>query len=300
MLLNRKSKIILGVFAFTVITFGLGSGFDATCEYSCIGQAFADNHEIKFFGVTIDGDDDDSSSSRQSSPFQQDFADDLKTIEIKSVRTNWLVGASPDAKVHLTFKDFRSEKDWEINASGGNLAIKVLKKGPLEAILLVPASFGGGIQMATVSGDLKFTSLGKAQTLAIESVSGELKLDTIPQTDLALKTVSGEVFLTSVEATPELKIRIETVSGGINASLNKPMSNFKVSSVSGEFELALSKGIGFDFDLSGVSSDFNGLPDLGTTKTNRPGHRKASGSFGSEPRGKLEFSSVSGDFNLKL
>jgi DUF4097 and DUF4098 domain-containing protein YvlB len=168
----------------------------------------------------------------------------------------------------------------------------------LEGEIQLPKTFKGEIELTNISGDIAVDKLAQAESFEIATVSGDLAVMAAPTKTLSVNTVSGDVKLEPAVLKNTLVIEYNSVSGDLNATLKSPIKKFDANSVSGDVNLKASKTVGFNFEMEGVSADFEGLPKS-TTKSEGFGHREAKGSFGEGTKGELSFNSVSGDFNLK-
>lgn len=326
---KRMKNIVIGLGAFTLVTLGLGKFFDTRCESSCIGEAFAANTEnglkgLEKFNIILDDDDDkivinkgdgpvihitkdDSDSlggdegnpSRTDKPLTESIpAKDLKQVQIKSYITDWKVVEAADDQIHFVFKGYLPPKEWTIKTSGSKLDLETTKKGPLEGELQLPKNFAGEITFTNITGDITVEKLAKADSFHLTTVSGDLNLKAAPARTLNINTVSGDVEFLPVLVNKDLEIDYNSVSGNLNAVLKTPVKEFSAKSVSGNVDLKAGKTVGFEFEMEGISASFDGLPKE-THQTEGFGNRSAKGSFGADPKGRLTFNSVSGDFTLE-
>jgi DUF4097 and DUF4098 domain-containing protein YvlB len=324
---KRMKNIIIGLGAFTLITLVLGKFFDTRCETSCIGEAFAANTKDGLDGlgnfniifddddrimlkrgdgpnIHISGGDSDTLGGDAENPARTDKAitetipgKDVKELELKSYVTDWKVVESADDQIHFVFKGYLP-KEWTIKNSGGKLEVEVTKKGPTFGELQLPKSFAGEFTLTNISGDISVEKLAGTSEFHLMSVSGDLKVKAAPSKVLSINTVSGDVDFEPASLNKDLDIAYNSVSGDLRAALMTPVKEFEAQSVSGGVDLIAGKSVGFDFEMEGISASFDGLPE-DTQQKEGFGNRSAKGSFGASPKGRLKFSSVSGDFNLR-
>lgn len=324
---KRMRNLVIGLGAFTLVSLGLGKFFDTRCESSCIGEAFAanakdgldglgdfnivfdDNDKITIkkgdgpnIHITTNGSDslggDADNPSRTDKPFTETLpGKDLKELEIRSYVTDWKVVESADDQVHFVFKGYLPN-EWTVKNSGGKLELEVTKKGPNQGELQLPKTFAGKLTLTNISGDISVEKLAVTEEFHLMNVSGDLNVKAAPSKALSINTVSGDVDFEPASLNKDLDIAYNSVSGDLQASLKTPVKEFEVQSVSGDVELSAGKTVGFDFEMEGISASFEGLP-RDTQQQEGFGNRSAKGSFGTGPKGKLKFNSVSGEFNLK-
>ena len=112
--------------------------------------------------------------------------------------------------------------------------------------------YGEKIQATTVSGNL---SLDKYQgdSLKINTTSGNLKLSSIATSTITIKTVSGDIKQPSgIWDTTALKV--ETVSGDMEAALSDHWKKMTFNTMSGDIELILpAESNPFDVNLESMS-----------------------------------------------
>jgi hypothetical protein len=308
---ERLKKLVIGLSAFTLGTLGLGKFFDTRCETSCIGEAFAANKGFEFkldqdrkivlgphITLTLDDEDGNQAARIDESVTETLPGKDLKDIHIKSYITDWKVIESTDDQVRLVFRGY-VPKEWTIKQDGGKLDLELKKKGPREGELQLPKNFAGSLTLDNVSGEVQIEKLAQAQDFHLNSVSGDVQIKAGPSRRLNLNTVSGDVVLQADPSHKELEIDSNSVSGDVVITLRSPVRELDAKSVSGNLQLRAGKSVGFEFEMEGVSASFEGLPK-DTRKTEGFGNRSAQGSFGADPKGRLRFNSVSGDFSLEL
>lgn len=321
---KRMKNIVIGLGAFTLITLALGKFFDTRCEASCIGEAFAANTKDGWDGLIVFDDNDDrvtigkgngplihiSSGDSDTlggdadNPARTDKAitesipsKDIKELELKSYITDWKVVESADDQFHFVFKGYLPPKEWTVKNSGGKLEVEVTKKGPTFGELQLPKNFAGELTLTNISGEITIEKLAGTSEFHLMTVSGDLKVKAAPSKSININTVSGDVDFEPSSLNQDLDIAYNSVSGDLKVTLMTPVKEFEAQSVSGNVNLKAGKNVGFDFDMEGISASFDGLPD-DTQQKEGFGNRSAKGSFGASPKGKLKFSSVSGDFNL--
>ncbi|MCX6131304.1 MAG: DUF4097 family beta strand repeat-containing protein [Proteobacteria bacterium] len=290
---KRVQTILIVLVLFSVGSFILAQVFDSRCKTSCIGEAFAENSAHGFKGF-----DNININVENSSTTEVFNSKDLKDIVIKSNGTNWTITEAADDKGTLQFTGYRLTKEWTLSPSAGKLSIETTGKGPNEATLKLPKDFDGKIVLVTSSGDVTIEKLAKTNRLELTDVSGDIQINASPSQDLLINTVSGDVEFKTKELSPALTLGFHSTSGDLKADLVSPMKSFKAKTISGNIELIVAKGVGFAFELEGISSSYDGLPE-GTEALEGAAHHRAIGSFGLEPKGELSFKSVSGDFHLK-
>jgi DUF4097 and DUF4098 domain-containing protein YvlB len=326
---KRMKNIVIGLGAFTLITLGLGKFFDTRCESSCIGEAFAANTKdglegLGNFNIILDDDDDkivinkgdgpkirittdgkDTLGGDEGNPARTAKAvtetvpgKDIRELNIKTYVTDWKVVDSADDQLHFVFKGYLPPKEWTVKTTGDKLNLEVTKKGPLEGELQLPKNFSGEINITNVNGDITVEKLAQASGMHLTTVSGDVNVKAVPTRILNINTVSGDVELQPTALSKDLEIDYNSVSGNLTAALNSSVKDFAAKTVSGNVDLKAGKAVGFEFDMEGISASFEGLPK-DTHQTEGFGNRSAKGSFGADPKGKLTFNSVSGDFQLR-
>jgi hypothetical protein len=324
---KRMKNIVIGLGAFTLVTLILGKFFDTRCESSCIGEVFAANTKDGLDGlgnfniifdkddrimikrgdgpnIHISGRDSDTLGGDADNPARTDKAitesipsKDIKELDLKSYITDWKVVESADDQIHFVFKGYLPPKEWTVKNSGSKLEVEVTKKGPTFGELQLPINFAGELILTNISGEISIEKLGATSEFHLMTVSGDLKVKAAPSKILSINTVSGDVDFEPASLNKDLDIAYNSVSGDLRATLTTQVKEFEAKSVSGNVKMKAGKNVGFDFEMEGISASFDGLPD-DTRQTEGFGNRSAKGSFGTSPKGKLKFNSLSGDFNL--
>lgn len=319
---SKTKKILLGLSLFTLAMLGIGRLLDSRCEGSCIVEAARANagadwsklnggpfnfnyryssSDDSFRGthlaIDLDGDEDDTEENalRKSEPLREDYeGQSVKDIQINSYVTQWSIKEGSTDKLSVTYRGYLEGKEWTVNASGDRLNIKLGKKGPLEAELTLPKDYRGDLHLETVSGDCDLSSLAQTRALTVTGVSSDLQVKSAPSEELRIETVSGDIRFSAQTPRPGLKIALNTISGDASLVLESPIKELKSKTVSGDLELKVSPALGFDFEMETVNGSSEGL----ATEANAGSPQNHRASLGPEPRARLTFESISGDFKL--
>lgn len=134
---------------------------------------------------------------------------------------------------------------------------------------------GAGVKTKTASADTTVT--GRVRSLAINSVSGDVRVRGEVESDASLKTVSGDARLDRVDGS----LSVQTVSGDVNAGTIGGSADAKTvsgdirieavragdvrfTSVSGDVEIGIAQGSALDVDAGSTSGDLSSEVPLGS------------------------------------
>ncbi len=175
-----------------------------------------------------------------------------------------------DKKVHTAVIDgalmikFAASGNLGTNSKGKSLTVKIP-----EAMLL------SEIAVDTVSAEVSVDMKAEVRTIDIDTVSGSTDIKNLSGDSVGVDTTSGRITvsgatfakasLDSVSGRIEIDdsaltdVDAETVSGRINCSFRDgaAIDELDFSSVSGDIEILLPEGVGFEAKLSSVSGDFD-------------------------------------------
>lgn len=299
---SKLGKICLGLAATAIISLSLGRYFDSQCEMGCLMAAGKDVIDKKGgdWNIQITDDDrDEIKGNRIEGPLLVKLPDmkTLATVKVKVVSTEVKVMKGDQLEVKAF--EYRTDKEWEITGSGGLLSLDFLEKGPERVEITLPANFAGKLNISSVSGDLE---IGQAMPLAeldLQSTSGDISIASWPTESLSINTVSADVSGRNAgEAAPQ-KVKLQAVSGDFNIEIPSGFETFTANTVSGNVNVKFTgKKPEFEYRLHSISGDFRGIP--GAVVQEGIANRETGGKVG-EPKGsRLEFESISGDFELTL
>ncbi len=134
----------------------------------------------------------------------------------------------------------------ELDLSLNSLSLKTTS-GDIEINNNVTAN---NLTIDTKSGEIKTNNI-KSNKTDIQSISGDLYLESLVSKDIYLHTISGEVEVNKIEG----KLEIKTTSGDIEIDHFSIRNNSKITSISGDVDLNLSKDSHCNVIESSVSGD---------------------------------------------
>ncbi|MBC7660699.1 MAG: DUF4097 family beta strand repeat protein [Chitinophagaceae bacterium] len=302
----QKSRLclfmILGV--VVIVSLSLGRWFDSRCDKGCLQSvlhnSFANvgnDFSTKLGDFHVDSDEEnDEVSSGSSTLADLPALDGITVIHVKSVATDWVVNQT--AETFALSLSSQKHKDRVVVAKkGSTLTIEIKANGPKQAELSLPIKFIGKLELGTVSGDIHVSSKLALAALKLDTASGDLKLEGWPRDALEINTVSGNVQSTADEPIMAKTIQFQSVSGDLKAHISEGFQSFTAHTVSGTVRLKLPKALAFVYKLHAISGDFMGMPKGGDLKDGF-GNKDLKGTFGVNPQSRVEFESVSGDFEL--
>lgn len=161
---------------------------------------------------------------------------------------------------------------------GGTLVVEVPRPAGIPEYAQIQPSYtlsvpsGANIESKTVSGDTKVT--GVTGNIKVSAVSGDVFVDNLPHS-----------------------LNVDVVSGDVEVTLNKDMTNLAVKSISGDVSISAPAGTGGKLSFNAVSGDVDSSLS-GITVTSKPGHKSASGTFGTGVTS-VDVSTVSGDITIR-
>jgi len=306
-----RPRYVAILFATMILCFGVGKVFDSRCEGGCLNDAFANstNWNNKNFNFSYDRDDEDEDNdSNRSGNNGADGPDadaapalppmeEIDTVVIQSVSTDWVVNAT-DVKPDLFLTGTHGKDRWKLVKIGKTLTIDVKPGAAKNAVLNIPKSFNGSLEIHTVSGEVEVLGKISLQKLLIESASGNVDFSSWPSEKLTLNTISGDIrSVQSARDTVPKSLALNSVSGDIRLEINNNFENFRARTVSGDLHLRVAKMVSFAYEMTTVSGSFESVP--GGNKDNGIGSKQYSGKFGEPASAQLYFDSISGDFELE-
>lgn len=242
--------------------------------------------------------------------------------EVSEIEINWVSGditfeESDYGKIEISEKSNNKFEDSEMRyqVDDGKLTVDFGKdmfrfinfRGSLSKNLTVKVPKGYVLDKITAksaSANFKNESVN-AESTVIESASGEINIGEIKGDSLKANSISGDieingadfadvsVFTTSGECKVSAdckKLKTESVSGDVNASLSNKIEEIDASSVSGDINIRLPENTdGFTVDKDTVSGNF----DSDFSVSSKNGKYK----FGNG-RIEIKFKTVSGDISI--
>ncbi len=299
---TKLSKLAWSLSAVTVVSLSLGKYFDSQCEIGCLlaeGKSIAGKNSNSF-NITFSDDDDEEESDKKpliGGPLEVKLPTvaALKKLSYRGVAAE--VKIRKGAALAVRAFNYRTDKTWKIEASDNELRLDFQKKGPDRLEIDLPTGFKGELDLSTVSGNLDIGEGLELVDLTIQSTSGDVSYKSHPAGDLTIKTVSGDVSSNTLGAVSPKTVDIESVSGDCQVELSSRFQSFKANTVSGDIKVSLSgKDSAYDYRMHSISGEFTGIP--GASIKEGIANRETDGKVG-EPKGsRLEFESISGDFQL--
>lgn len=265
-------------------------------------------------------------------PFNVAGTYEANASEVTSIDVNWVAGSATvtpydgnTVKVtELAQRDLSDSEKFVCSVSGGILEIKYCAPGmnlinvTKKLEVLVPKTLADKLDVLDInatsaevtvsdfsantfnvsetSGDADISNIN-ADTSKVHSVSGEITIENMTVTEIDLNTVSGEIRLTGVTAD---NVKSNTTSGG--QEFNGTFKDVDADSVSGEISVTSNVDpdrMKIHTTSGGITITFPGNKDLTVS------YSTVSGRFNSEipvrtgDSGDYNFSSVSGNINLK-
>ena len=147
--------------------------------------------------------------------------------------------------------------------------------------------------LSLTSGDVRLDSALTAQSFRIASVSGDIRLGSVDCKSFDIHSTSGDIRLESLAGAGEVRTTSGTISLG---SLVRMDGSVKLSTVSGDVQLALAQSVGADVDAHCLSGDISSTYPLSYSGSRR---NDASGKIGTAPYSSLMLSTTSGDIRIK-
>jgi len=165
-------------------------------------------------------------------------------------------------------------------------SIRVDKHRLINTLRLTPRPKYKGNQQYGASFDL---SIPNSASVEIGTVSGDVRIDGV-EGAVAVDSISGDVELDGLPAS----VRIKTVSGSIEVSLGTGMGHLSIETVSGSVGIQAPPQTGGTVKVETVSGKIS-AKDPGVSIAEKPGHKSASGTIGSEDANtKIDIETVSG------
>ena len=296
-----KKKIIKKKFKITLLVLFLISFFS---YISCFVVLYNSNYKLsnykeefkKVFGANV-SDNLFDFSNRNSSHYFSDTSgyaidNNIKTLHIKTVSSNISLKSydsdhfnanysGNSSKSNETVSDgfIFDKKDNTLNISM-NDAEKKIYNGSIE--ILIPNNFNGNIVIDTVSGNINLDSINTSN-LTVKSISSDVILgDNNISDKLNINSKSGNISLYSL--TKYKNANFKTIAGNIDIALSNSINSLDISSISGDVILSDADTMdNVKFELSSKSGDI----DANNTKL-----QKGNGNS------KVKVTTISGDINL--
>ncbi len=297
---TNLSNVAWSLLAVTVVSLSLGKYFDSQCDIGCLfaeGKSIASKNGDDF-NITFSGDDDENDKKpRISGPLEVK----LPTLSVLTKLS--YQGVSTEVKIRkgavlaVRAYDYQTDKKWKIQESGNELRLDFQRKGPDRLEIDLPADYKGTLALSTISGNLDIGEGLAFIDLKIESTSGDVNYQSHPSGDLSINTVSGDISSNKLGAVGPKTVDIKSVSGDCQIEILSGFQSFKANTVSGDVKILLSgKDPAYEYRMHSISGEFTGVP--GAVVKEGIANRETDGKVG-EPKGaRLEFESISGDFQL--
>lgn len=158
-----------------------------------------------------------------------------------------------------------------------------------KAVVRVPKSFES-LKLKTVSGEVRLSSV-ECSSLKLSSVSGEFTVEGVVTHELSGSSVSGDLHIDDVLVKRELQF--SSVSGDCRVSLkDRPPRRVQLATTSGDVLIKIEKVPPMEVRVSCVSGDF--VHNLNLSKVAKNVYRNAD-----VPDCEFKLTSVSGDVVLK-
>jgi hypothetical protein len=301
----RLPLIAWSLLATAIVSLATGSYFDSQCEGGCL---FAEVKDVVKRNngkshIVVDDDYEDDDKSHQSALIEGPMNVDVSGI--KALQKLSYTGIGSEVKIRkganlaVRAYEYRTDKGWQVKKSGNELSLNFEKKGPERVEIDLPSDFKGMLLLSTISGNLDIGEGIALSDLTLHTTSGDVSTESQPSGNFSINTVSGDITSTKAGATSPKSITLRAVSGDCRLELASNFSLFKANTVSGDINLRLvGKNPSFAYQMHSVSGDFTGIPQA--TVNEGIAHREVAGKVGDPKDARMEFESVSGDFELKL
>jgi lia operon protein LiaG len=172
----------------------------------------------------------------------------------------------------------------------------------------LPESYKKDLTLNITSGDVSFNgdyTFGKA---GIYETSGDINAGSLTADTITLKTVSGEINVSKLDANYEIHSTsgemkfgnlagyggISTISGDLSCYVSKLSGAFNVSAISGDMKIGIDSNVSADISANTTSGDIHGIP----MEYSGRGRSNATAQVGSSPYNKVAVSTVSGDVSF--
>lgn len=280
--MNLKT-LTLGLLVLFFTSFGLGRYFDSQCgDKSCLKSlAESQNGNFHFSFGDFDSDSDSQDVAVLGTASEETFdvsaVTDLQELEIGVVQSDVEIQVGKALLVRA--EGLQGKDKFVIKATNNKLSLQVKDHGPDRLYLEVPEGFKGKITLATVSGELELGSSVAPAFLNVNTVSGDFHYE--PAQNVLIK-----------------EIRLNGVSGDFRFDLNSGFEFLRVQTVSGDVALKIKGKADFDYRMHAISGDFKGVP--GAVLREGIAKREIEGTVGEKGKARVEFESISGDFDLSL
>jgi hypothetical protein len=215
-------------------------------------------------------------------------------VEMRSasgdLRTAGLAG---DQSLASTSGDIRIEDATgrvEATATSGGIEAAGLARARLRSVsgAVSVERANGVLHVTTTSGDIHVS--GAADSVALGTVSGEVEVDGAAR-GLELGSTSGDVTVRRAAG----RVSLSTSSGDVDMSAVAGLTQARITTVSGDVELALPPGFGAAVDLQSSSGTLDVEMPLDVRTITRHQLRGTLGRGGA----RLELKSSSGDLHIK-
>lgn len=302
--------ITLSVGLFQTISSGLSIGKDLAPQVSSYLNEFGDYRFLNIF----------STSHNLNDTQVQDIEGTSKiTINSSVSDVNIVKSETPELKAELTGKYNSNDNSNIINLDtskiDGNILIET-KNTPhnissryLTLTVYVPESYKGDISISSVSGDVKSERILELNSLRIETVSGDIKVNSVSAPTVVANTTSGEIEFNKLNTnTSSLKttsgdikvgsyvgtLTVDSTSGDIDMNLAEIKGASTINSISGDIEIAIE--VSNNLTLEGKTSSGNVSSDINSSNIEK-GDKLLKATF-NEGENKLNITTASGDIKL--
>lgn len=189
----------------------------------------------------------------------------INKITVNSKITDVNILKSDTSELKAEFKGKYSSNDsnsikLNITADNGELIIETqnatnnVYSSDLTLNLYIPESYKGDISISSVSGDIKSERVLELNSLRIETVSGDVKFNSISASTLTANLTSGDIEFNKLNTnTASLKtisgdikvesyvvaLTVDSSSGSIDMNLTEIKGASTINSVSGDVEIAI-------------------------------------------------------------
>jgi lia operon protein LiaG len=205
-----------------------------------------------------------SAVSTEISESAQFGIEDISRIEVATVSTNVRVLPSSDEEVHVYFTGHTTTgmgtaiPRMETDIEDGVLSIQIVYPSPiviglfhlssLELDVYIPSGYERDLDVQTTSGAIQLEEM-TLENIKTNSVSGRIDLESIYAKKISVNNTSGSVVLEDTKA----DMNINTVSGKIDADLQKLEKELVINSISGAVKVTVPRQSSFAFALSSTS-----------------------------------------------
>jgi hypothetical protein len=245
----------------------------------------------------------------------------INEISVNSTNADISFSQSSDKKIKVDITGVGGPKDkqaYTVAQSGSTLRITQNAKWWNFSLSLVnnqriaitlPKSYSNALTLNSTSGDITFKGGYAFSNASIYKTSGDLNGDAVKAGSFLLKTTSGDLNLSELDADYEIHSTsgdmqisrldghgsISNISGDGTFGVQKLTGALSISSTSGDYQLKLAKSVGARITAHTASGEVNAGFPMRYSGDDRHG---ATDLFGRSPYNNIDVSLLSGDVSF--